>query len=133
MAMTQPDPRRQPAAGADAARIDWPRVLAENDRWLRTIVAARLGEPQAIDEVMQDVSMAAVRQHAPLSDPAKVGAWLYRLAVRQTLLYRRKQGRRRVPLRADWPRCPSLRVAPPRPPWPIGGRRPVQDNRSSRN
>ena len=39
--------------------------------------------------------MAAVRQRAPLSDPAKVGAWLYRLAVRYSLLYRRKQGRRR--------------------------------------
>jgi RNA polymerase sigma-70 factor (ECF subfamily) len=54
-----------------------------------------VGEPQAIDEVMQDVSLAAVRQHAPLTDPAKVGAWLYRLAVRHSLLYRRKQGRRR--------------------------------------
>ena len=39
--------------------------------------------------------MAAVRQQAPLSDPEKVAPWLYRLAVRQTLLYRRKQGRRR--------------------------------------
>ena len=95
MAMTQPDPRRQPAAGADAARIDWPRVLAENDRWLRTIVAARLGEPQAVDEVMQEVAMAAVRQRAPLADPAKAAPWLYQLAVRQTLLYRRKHGRRR--------------------------------------
>ena len=28
-------------------------------------------------------------------DPAKVAPWLYRLAVRQSLLYRRKQGRRR--------------------------------------
>jgi RNA polymerase sigma-70 factor (ECF subfamily) len=30
-----------------------------------------------------------------LNDPEKVAPWLYRLAVRQTLLYRRKQGRRR--------------------------------------
>jgi RNA polymerase sigma factor (sigma-70 family) len=69
--------------------------LAENDRWLRTVVAVRLGEPQAIDEVMQEVALAAVRQHAPLTDHAKAAPWLYRLAVRQTLLYRRKQGRRR--------------------------------------
>jgi RNA polymerase sigma-70 factor (ECF subfamily) len=54
-----------------------------------------VGEPQAIDEVMQEVSLAAVRQHAPLGDTAKVGPWLYRLAVRYSLLYRRKQGRRR--------------------------------------
>ena len=95
MAMTMPDPRRQPPAGADRASIDWPRVLAEHERWLRTVVCARVGEPQAIDEVMQEVSLAAVRQHAPLGDAAKVAPWLYRLAVRYSLLYRRKQGRRR--------------------------------------
>ena len=95
MAMNQPDPRRQPEAEADAASIDWPRVLADNDHWLRTIVAARLGEPQAVDEVMQEVAMAAVRQCAPLADPAKAAPWLYQVAVRQTLLYRRKHGRRR--------------------------------------
>jgi RNA polymerase sigma-70 factor (ECF subfamily) len=95
MAMTTPDPRQEPKARADADGIDWPSVLAEHDRWLRTVVCARVSEPQAIDDVMQEVSLAAVRQHAPLDDPAKVGAWLYRLAVRYSLLYRRKQGRRR--------------------------------------
>lgn len=75
--------------------IDWQAVLAEHDRWLRTVVYARLGEPQAVDDVMQEVSLAAVRQHAPLADATKVAPWLYRLAVTQSLLYRRKQGRRR--------------------------------------
>jgi len=93
--MKQPDPRRRPGIQANVAGIDWPRLLAENDRWLRTVVAVRLGEPQAIDEVMQEVALAAVRQHAPISDADKAAPWLYRLAVRQTLLYRRKQGRRR--------------------------------------
>ena len=78
-----------------SAKIDWPAVLAEHDRWLRTIVLARVGQPEAVDEVMQEVSMAAVRQKAPLADPTKVAPWLYRLAVTQSLLYRRKQGRRR--------------------------------------
>jgi RNA polymerase sigma-70 factor (ECF subfamily) len=95
MAMTTPDPRRQPQARADTASIDWPRVLAEHERWLRTVVCARVGEPQAIDDVMQEVSLAAVKQHAPLDDMAKTAPWLYRLAVRYSLLYRRKQGRRR--------------------------------------
>jgi RNA polymerase sigma-70 factor (ECF subfamily) len=95
MAMKQPDPRRRPGIQANVAGIDWPRLLAQNDRWLRTVVAVRLGEPQAIDEVMQEVALAAVRQHAPISDPEKAAPWLYRLAIRQTLLYRRKQGRRR--------------------------------------
>ena len=38
---------------------------------------------------------AAVRQKAPINDLNKVAAWLYRLAVTQTLLYRRKMGRQR--------------------------------------
>jgi len=99
MAMTSPDPRREPPGGAKASKpvpkIDWGAVLAEHDRWLRTVVCARLGEPQAVDEVMQEVSLAAVAQRAPLADPGKVAPWLYRLAVTQSLLYRRKQGRRR--------------------------------------
>jgi RNA polymerase sigma-70 factor (ECF subfamily) len=59
------------------------------------VIAARLGEPQAVNEVLQEVSLAAVRQKAPLEDPEKVAPWLYRLAVTQSLLYRRKMGRKR--------------------------------------
>jgi RNA polymerase sigma-70 factor (ECF subfamily) len=77
------------------AKIDWPSALAEHDRWLRTVVAARLGEAGAVDEVMQEVALAAVRQKAPISDATKVAPWLYRLAVMQTLMYRRKMGRSR--------------------------------------
>ena len=94
MAMTQPNPRREPQRPAQP-EIDWQSALAEHDRWLRTVVRARLGEPQAVDEVMQEVSLAAVEGRSPLADPAKVAPWLYRLAVIQSLLYRRKQGRRR--------------------------------------
>jgi RNA polymerase sigma factor (sigma-70 family) len=75
--------------------IDWQAALDQHDRWLRTVVLARVGEPQAVEEVMQEVALAAVRQAAPLSDAGKVAPWLYRLAVRQALLYRRKCGRRR--------------------------------------
>jgi RNA polymerase sigma factor (sigma-70 family) len=84
----------RPGAGM-ALSFDWPKILAENEGWLRTIVFARVGEPQAVEEVMQEVALAAVRQKAPLLDPTKVQSWLYRLAVMQSLLYRRKQGRRR--------------------------------------
>jgi RNA polymerase sigma factor (sigma-70 family) len=77
------------------ANIDWQLALAQHDRWLRTVVAARLGQASAIDEVMQEVALAAVRQHAPISDPSKVAPWLYRLAVTQSLMFRRKMGRSR--------------------------------------
>lgn len=93
--MTQADPADRPDGLARVPKIDWQAALAEHDRWLRTVVYARVGEAQAVDEVMQEVALAAVRQRAPLADPAKVAPWLYRLAVTQSLLYRRKQGRRR--------------------------------------
>ena len=97
--MSQNEPH-QPADGDHADRtvatgIDWSAVLQEHDRWLRTVICARLGEAQAVDEVMQEVALAAVRQQSPLADASKVAPWLYQLAVRQSLLYRRKQGRRR--------------------------------------
>ncbi len=75
--------------------IDWQAALKDHDRWLRTVVYSRVREREAVDDVMQEVALAAVRQSAPLSDPTKVAPWLYRLAVRQSLLYRRKCGRRR--------------------------------------
>jgi RNA polymerase sigma-70 factor (ECF subfamily) len=75
--------------------IDWQAALAQHERWLRTVIYARLGERQAVDEVFQEVALAAVKQAAPLADPSKVSPWLYRLAVLQSLLYRRKCGRRR--------------------------------------
>jgi len=75
--------------------IDWQVVLAQHQRWLRTIVLARVREPQAVEEVMQEVALAAVKQQSPIADAGKVAPWLYRLAVLQALLYRRKCGRRR--------------------------------------
>jgi len=75
--------------------LDWNVILSDCDRWLRTVVFSRLRDRHATDEVMQEVALAAVRQAAPLQDHAKVSPWLYRLAVRQVLLYRRKKGRQR--------------------------------------
>lgn len=93
--MTQSITRQTLEGRDDRPAIDWRALLAEHDRWLRTVVGARLGEPQAVDEVMQEVALAAVAQKSPLQDVTKAAPWLYRLAVMQTLLYRRKSGRRR--------------------------------------
>src|SRR5205823_4184604 len=75
--------------------IDWQAALAQHRNWLRTVVLARVREPQAVEEVLQEVALAAVKQQAPLADAGKVAPWLYRLAVLQALLYRRRCGRRR--------------------------------------
>jgi len=73
--------------------IDWGTALAEHDQRLRIAVSSRLGERQAVDEVMQEVALAAVAQRAPIAEPSKVGAWLRQVAIRQCLLYRRRRGR----------------------------------------
>jgi len=87
----------QPAGGPNSGvrAIDWPAMLAQHDRWLRTVVFARLGSGEGVDEVLQEVALAAVRQKAPLADAGKAAPWLYRLAVLQSLLYRRRHGRQR--------------------------------------
>lgn len=92
--MTKTSDRRADSAH-EAKAIDWSAALAEHDRWLRTALFARLRDAQEVDDVMQEVALAAVAQKAPLRDPNKVAPWLYRLAIRQSLLYRRKVGRRR--------------------------------------
>jgi RNA polymerase sigma-70 factor (ECF subfamily) len=92
------EPSRSPTTEpemASAGALDWGATLALHDRWLRRVVSSRLGEPQAVDEVMQDVALAAVAQRSPLHNPARVAVWLYRLAVRHVLIYRRKSGRHR--------------------------------------
>ena len=80
---------------ADVLPVDWQDALRQHDRWLRAVVFARCGEAAAVEEVLQEISLAAVRQSAPLHEIEKLGAWLYRLAVRQALLYRRRLGRQR--------------------------------------
>ncbi|HJN07966.1 MAG TPA: sigma-70 family RNA polymerase sigma factor [Pirellulaceae bacterium] len=89
-------PRSKPTGNhSPLASVDWNVVLDDCDRWLRTVVFSRPRDSHATDEVMQEVALAAVRQAAPLRDQTKAAPWLYRLAMRQVLLYRRKKGRQR--------------------------------------
>jgi len=80
---------------AGRLKIDWQAELARHDRWLRAVAYARLGESHAVEEVMQEVALAAIRQAAPIGDPAKIAPWLYQVTVRQVLQFRRKMGRQR--------------------------------------
>lgn len=89
--------QRQPSfAGISGAvsPIDWDVELRGHLGWLRSILAARLGADE-VDEVLQEVALAAVAAKSPPEAPAKIGPWLYRIAIRQALLFRRRAGRRR--------------------------------------
>ena len=63
-------------------------------RWLRTVIVARSGDVTAVEEIFQEISLAAVKQHTDVPEE-RVAPWLYRLAVRQSLLHRRRLGRQR--------------------------------------
>lgn len=71
------------------------KALPDHENWLRTTLHARLGNRDEVDEVMQEVAMAAANQSAKAVPVEKPGPWLYRVALRQVMLYRRKAGRRR--------------------------------------
>lgn len=99
-AETAPKRTPPPSSGvglrAGVGKIDWNAALAEHSDWLRTVIAARVQERQAVDEVFQEVALAAAGAEEKNSvDPERVGPWLYRVAVLQAMLYRRKAGRRR--------------------------------------
>ena len=78
---------------SDNGSVDVPSALESHRRWLRTVVLARVNDLHAVDEVMQEVALATVREQSLAIDPENVSAWLYRVAVRQSLLYRRRKGR----------------------------------------
>ncbi len=73
-----------------------PQLLyLENESWLRTVVRSRISEPDAVEDIMQNIALALVRQRETLEDIRQMGAWLYQIAVKQVLMYRRTRGRRR--------------------------------------
>ncbi len=83
----------KPGPASDNGSIDIPAALETHRRWLRTVVLARVYDCHAVDEVMQEVALAAVRGRSLPPNSGDASAWLYQVAVRQSLLYRRKQGR----------------------------------------
>lgn len=85
------DESATPAAGN--GRIDWSAIVETHRRWLRTVVYSRLGDSEAVEEVMQNVALAAVEQQPAIGAIHNPPAWLYRVAVRQALLFRRQRGR----------------------------------------
>lgn len=92
--MARVDATQRPTEPATSS-IDWPAALALHERWLRTVVIARVGDPWAVDDVMQEVAAAAIKNGYQLRDSQSCGPWLYRLAVVAALQYRRRHGRQR--------------------------------------
>lgn len=69
--------------------------LPMHGRWLRTVLIARSRDPTAVDDLLQDVLLAAAKADAEGRAIEELRPWLYRVAVRRALLHRRSLGRRR--------------------------------------
>src|SRR6478736_3386011 len=74
----------------------------------RTLIAARalsigrstalgvLGDAAAAEDVAQEVAIVAIQRARSLKDPAKLDAWLHKVAVRKAIDETRKRHRRRT-------------------------------------
>ena len=73
--------------------IDWPSALDANGSWIRQVVHARVPTTQDVDDVVQEISAAVLKQRGKRpDDPDKVAPWLYGVAVRQSSQFLRKRG-----------------------------------------
>ncbi len=86
---------------APVAAIDWPQALRDHGSWIRKVVQARLRRTQDVEDVVQEISAAVLRQGARPEDPKRVAPWLYGVATRQTSQFLRKEGRQER-LQADY-------------------------------
>ena len=75
--------------------IDWPLELQRHGRWLRSVLVVRSRESGVVEELFQEVALTALRDGHAVRDEQKAAPWLYRVAVRQALMHRRKMGRER--------------------------------------
>jgi RNA polymerase sigma-70 factor (ECF subfamily) len=102
---------------ATGPSIDWPAVFATHARWLRTVLLARLGDAVAVDDVLQEVRLTAVRNGHTIRDRAKVAPWLYRVAMASALAHRRRLGRQKRLItryaEQTWPRLDDTREPDP--------------------
>src|SRR3954452_24029485 len=66
-----------------------------------------LGDHEAAADVAQEVAIIALRRRSAIRDPAKLDAWLHRVATRAALRHARRESRRRTAERNDLPETVS--------------------------
>ncbi|MDP6718786.1 MAG: RNA polymerase sigma factor [Pirellulaceae bacterium] len=87
----------QEAQDQHSVPIDWSAELEKNRGWMYDVARARVEDSHAVDDVMQDVSLAVIRQNGHPVDRRKVRSWLYQIVVRRTADHmRRKYGHRKL-------------------------------------
>jgi len=86
--MEDPPAKRPPECGVDLRT----KAFLTAEMFLRRVVQSRLPNADAVDEVIQEVAVALTKAKSVPLD--QIQPWLCRVAIRQALLFRRRQGRR---------------------------------------
>jgi RNA polymerase sigma-70 factor (ECF subfamily) len=77
------------------------RLIMRHDRAIRAFLRGLLRTSADVDEVMQEVSVAAWRKFDQLDDPENFQRWACVIARYEVLMYRRKKARDRFVLGED--------------------------------
>ena len=97
--MTQPPTNDLPAPRDP--HEDFLRLWARHELGLRAFVRAGLPSAADVDEVMQEVSLVALRKFATLDDPDHFPRWACLVARYEVLKFRRSKARDRLVLDED--------------------------------
>jgi RNA polymerase sigma factor (sigma-70 family) len=74
-----------------------PQVAIFDDRkWLWNVIYARLGDTSATEDILQDVYVAVLQKRQSWQDIQQIRGWLYQVAIRHVLQFRRRQMRQRA-------------------------------------
>lgn len=73
--------------------IDWKAELPLHREWMVALARARLSDPHAAEDIVQDVCLGVVRRNPELADPNKTRVWLYQAVVRRVADHLRRQYR----------------------------------------
>lgn len=88
-----PSTQQQRSQQIEPALVE--QALVEHRRWLRTVLRARGVEADMVDDLLQEVSSAALKHATELRDERSIAPWLYRIAVTSALQHRRQMGRKK--------------------------------------
>jgi RNA polymerase sigma factor (sigma-70 family) len=76
-------------------------LLGRNWAWLKGLVYSVVGDPNDVDDVLQDICVRVITKIGTLREPERFRPWLAVLARRQALRYRQQKARRPTPLNED--------------------------------
>lgn len=75
---------------------EWWMVLIAHESWLKQVIRARTGEPQAVEDLFQQLALVAASRGDSLKDIVRLVPWFHRLAVVLSARHRRTMGRMRT-------------------------------------